>query len=384
MSQIEVFDKAKRWLENRQKNRKLERELYTRFHPRLLKNLTGAPNYRLLGHNLEEIKFVESELVRLANCGKRLLVGPWLSEVGFELLYWIPFLRWFKERFSLGEDAFTVVSRGGVASWYQGITSSYVELFDHFSVQEFRELNLQRIEETGGQKHKSVGGFDREIFARLSATCPDVQYESLHPSLLYSLFKFYWSNRLGFELIGTRTNFRRLTAPPQLFSLPEKYIAVKFYFSRCFPENDDNLEFCRSTIANLRRKLPVVVMSTGFSLDDHADAVVGADGEGHPVIDLSGSMDPRSNLETQTCVVAHSELFVGTYGGFSYLAPFFQRPSVSFYSEQDAFFSCHLHTMNEAVKVLNRENGPGVGFQALDVCQSSRLLGLFGAGRDWS
>ena len=24
-----------------------------------------------------------------------ILVGPWLGEVGFELLYWIPFLRWF-------------------------------------------------------------------------------------------------------------------------------------------------------------------------------------------------------------------------------------------------------------------------------------------------
>ena len=27
-----------------------------------------------------------------------ILVGPWLSEVGFELLYWIPLLRWIKEQ----------------------------------------------------------------------------------------------------------------------------------------------------------------------------------------------------------------------------------------------------------------------------------------------
>ena len=25
-----------------------------------------------------------------------LIVGPWLSEVGFEILYWLPFLNWVK------------------------------------------------------------------------------------------------------------------------------------------------------------------------------------------------------------------------------------------------------------------------------------------------
>ena len=30
--------------------------------------------------------------------GEPIVAGPWLGEVGFELLYWVPFLRWFAER----------------------------------------------------------------------------------------------------------------------------------------------------------------------------------------------------------------------------------------------------------------------------------------------
>ena len=41
---------------------------------------------------------VRRELAALASKPEPILVGPWLGEVGFELLYWIPFLRWFAEQ----------------------------------------------------------------------------------------------------------------------------------------------------------------------------------------------------------------------------------------------------------------------------------------------
>ena len=37
-------------------------------------------------------------------------------------------------------------------------------------------------------------------------------------------------------------------------------------------------------------------------------------------------MTPEDNLAVQTAVVAHATAFVGTYGGFSYLAPFLASP----------------------------------------------------------
>src|SRR5688500_14030054 len=71
-----------------------------------------------------------AELRRLVRDRRPIVVGPWLSEIGFELLYWIPFLRWAQERFDIDPDRVTVISRGGNAAWYAGIGSRYVDILD--------------------------------------------------------------------------------------------------------------------------------------------------------------------------------------------------------------------------------------------------------------
>ena len=46
-----------------------------------------------------------------------LIVGPWTGEVGYELLYWIPFVRWALTACRVSPERVIVVSRGGTASW---------------------------------------------------------------------------------------------------------------------------------------------------------------------------------------------------------------------------------------------------------------------------
>src|SRR4029077_6002753 len=46
-----------------------------------------------------------------------IMLGPWLSEVGYEALYWVPFVRWFTRQYDVDPDRLVVVSRGGVAAW---------------------------------------------------------------------------------------------------------------------------------------------------------------------------------------------------------------------------------------------------------------------------
>ncbi len=53
-------------------------------------------------------------------------------------------------------------------------------------------------------------------------------------------------------------------------------------------------------------------------------------------------MTPENNLEVQTAVVAHATRFVGTYGGFAYLAPLCGVPAVGFHAA-DAFYQHHRH-----------------------------------------
>ena len=60
----------------------------------------------------------ERELERIVSGSGQILVGPWISEVGYEVLYWVPFLRWVSAAYRIPPERFIVMSRGGTASWY--------------------------------------------------------------------------------------------------------------------------------------------------------------------------------------------------------------------------------------------------------------------------
>ena len=58
---------------------------------------------------------VEREIDASSIAARTIVAGPWLSEVGFETLYWVPFLRWVKAAFRLDPSRVVAVSRGGTA-----------------------------------------------------------------------------------------------------------------------------------------------------------------------------------------------------------------------------------------------------------------------------
>ena len=104
---------------------------------------------------------------------------------------------------------------------------------------------------------------------------------------------------------------------------------MKFYFNDCFPDTRENREFVRRTLQELRDRGPVVSLATGLRLDDHRvhewDSI--------DVRAAAADMHPRENLALQTAVVAGASAFVGTYGGFSYLAPFLGVRSTAYFAE---------------------------------------------------
>ncbi len=61
------------------------------------------------------------------DAGQPVVFGPWELDAGREALYWVPFVRWAQEHFSLDPARVGVVSRGGVGGWYAGICDTYAE-----------------------------------------------------------------------------------------------------------------------------------------------------------------------------------------------------------------------------------------------------------------
>ncbi len=306
------------------------------FSERVLKRATEATqSYR------EERVLLRLE--KLARGDAPILVGPWTGEVGFELVYWIPFVRWAVATYGIDPARLVICSRGGPESWYQGLGSRYIDVFGLAAADEFR----RHTEET--PKQRTLRAFDRDIIRRARPmTSADGALRLLHPALMYHLFMPYWKDIAPMAQVLKYSQYKRLTphTVPELEGrLPARFLAVRFYFSNCFPDTTQNRAFVGQMLRSLSEETDVVVLNPGLKVDDHDDVLIPRVPRIHTLDDV---MRPERNLEIQTSVISRSSGFVGTYGGYSYLAPFFGVPSIAFYSERN-FYLHHLHMAQHAI-----------------------------------
>jgi len=282
------------------------------------------------------------------------LVGPWTGEVGFELMYWIPFLTWLVEQ-GLSRERMVVVSRGGAGLWYRHLTSRYVDILDLVTPDEFRER-------TAGKKkqYDSRREIDKELLKKTRDRLGIDEGLVLHPAAMFRLFVGLWRGRATIDLVESFSRFQPLTRPASAESpagLPRDYVVAKFYFSKAFPETAENKAFISEMLQKVSRQTPVALLSTSVRLDEHSD-YQSRSSSGVFVVDAHAT--PQKNLERQTALIAGSRGLIGTYGGFSYLAPFYGVPSLSFFSRR-GFEAHHLDLANRVFDRLL----PG-GFVAID------------------
>jgi hypothetical protein len=288
-----------------------------------------------------------------------IIVGPWTGEVGFELIYWVPFVRWAVDTSGIPRDRLIVVSRGGTASWYGDLATRYTDAFEFVSPEEFRVATAE------ARKQRRVGAFDAELVRRVVAAQRLERPDLLHPGLMYRLFMPLWKELASAARIQEYTIVKPLQPPEEMLvrELPTDYIAARFYFNDCFPDTAANREFVRTTIDSISRHSPVVLLSTPFHADDHRDAPVAGD----RVTSIGAHLSPSRNLAVQTAVIAHARAFVGTYGGYAYLAPLVGVTALSFYSTR-TFKTQHLHV---AQHIFEQLGGPSLA--ALDTGAFSAL-----------
>jgi hypothetical protein len=336
------------------------------------------PAKTLAGTEFKESKETRELVTVLGRSGRPIILGPWLSETGFELLYWVPFLAWAKAYGNFDPDRLVVVSRGGAAPWYRHITPHYEEIFSFFTPDEFRVANERRIvEQQGRLKHVAVSSFDREILARVEARRGLRGAEFLHPSQMYQLFDHFWLQRTPVTLIEAFSVFSTIPEgePTGIRAhLPERYVAAKFYGNAALPPTPENREFVRDYLINLSEQTDVVLLNTAQRFDDHDDFPPSLRRRLHTIDQL---MTPETNLAVQTEVIRHADAFVGTYGGFSYLAPLCGVNTVAFYSHPGGFRFDHLEVAKRVFSALRCGTFTEVDLRARDALR----LGIGGGAR---
>jgi hypothetical protein len=313
---------------------------------------TRFDDHVLQPHGVE--RRVKRALARAASGGGPIVVGPWTSEVGYEALYWIPFLHWALDHYRIDRQRVVAISRGGTEDWYRGIASQYIDVFDCLGTEEFAsEMRARR--ERGDQKQAMASPLDDRLVAmaaqRLGLRTPGVW----HPGLMYELFRAFWYGDRALQFLLRHTDFTRAQnalrsalvepahpAPP----LPPGYAAVKFYTGPSLPNSPAVRAALVRYVERLAARMPVVMLDTAWSVDEHEDyAFDGIRG----VTTIRPSLDPRTNLGLQTRVIAGARLFVGTCGGLAWLAPMLGVDTIAVY-EDDRFLTPHLYAARHAYR----------------------------------
>jgi len=326
------------------------------------------PAKRSWGWDAPEALEVRELITLLGRSDRPIIVGPWLSETGFELLYWIPFLAWAKTYGRLDPDRLVVVSRGGAAPWYAHLTPNYEDVLSYYTPEEFRRRNEERIASQHGRlKHLGVSKFDRQIIAKVTEARKLRGAELLHPSEMYGLFEHFWFQRAPVTIVETFTQYAPL--PPmgpfaERAQLPERYVAAKFYGNAALPDTKENRAFAAAFLADLAQQIDIVLLNTADRYDDHDDFPPELRGRIHTIAHL---MRPSDNLAVQTQVIRHAEAFVGTYGGFSYLAPLVGTGTVAFYSRATGFRFDHLEVAKRVFQGLQCAPFIELDVRAVDV-----------------
>jgi|RhiMethySRZTD1v2_1073278.scaffolds.fasta_scaffold109191_2 hypothetical protein len=288
------------------------------------------------------------QLLGRASSGQRtVIVGPWTSEVGYEVLYWLPFLRWAMDRYMLGPERAVVLSRGGTAPWYEGIARTYVEIFDLVEPAEFAAHTSARREQ-GDQKQLTPSNFDRELIARATRRLGIEDVGVWHPGLMYQLFRAFWYGDRSRHFLFRHTDFRypRIADGAEELSLPAEYVAMKFYSGPALPDTEMNRALVRDLVERVSLRMPVVMLDTAWNTDEHRD--YGFDGIAG-VTTLRPALDPKTNLGVQTRVIANARQFIGTCGGLAWLAPFLGIDTLAVY-EDDRYLTAHLYTARYAYR----------------------------------
>lgn len=310
-----------------------------------------------------EQREIERELAALSRGSGPIIVGPWLSEVGYEVLYWRPFLAWMLDRYRIAPERIIAVSRGGVAEWYRGIASRYVDLLDLFAPDDFAARNAAR-RGGGDQKQLTPGDFDVEIVDRIGAAHLDGRAARLcHPSFMFRLFRRFWFGDRSLDFFLNHVRFERL-APPAAGppGLPPRFAAVKFYTGPAVPDTREHRRVLRELVSRVAAEMPVVVLNTGLGLDEHHDFEF----EDLPnVTPLRGTLTAATNLAVQTQVIARASLFLGTCGSLAWLGPIVGTPTIGVYAD-DRFLAPHLFVAKHAYRLMDAAQFMTVDLAAID------------------
>jgi hypothetical protein len=266
-----------------------------------------------------------------------ILCGPWHGEIGFESLYWVPFLK----KLGIPRERLIPITRGGAHLWYPA--DRHVEIF---TLREPKDLRIQAIlrhQQTGMLKQQGWTAFDRAIVQDAAKALGLTRYHVLHPSWMYRTLEAFWEQRRGLTWLADRVDISPFPAlEADGLKLPERFVAARFYARATFMLSEATQTVATETIKQVAQHQPVILLNSPVHADEHVDFALPAIPNVYKASDLI-KMTPENNLMAQSAILSKAQGFVGTYGGLAQLALMFGKPTVSLYADWKGTAIAHKH-----------------------------------------
>lgn len=280
----------------------------------------------------------------LARSTKPIILGPWRSEVGFEVLYWLPFLEAFVQDYAIDRNRLIAIGRGGSAAWYG--TAGQGDLYEHLPLETARALSVQASQQTGSMKQYALEPWEANVCALAATSIGVSKYHVLSPSWMYSLLSPWWNGDKPISWLDKQLLHKvTLPAPPLdpsiASQLPDQFVAVRMYARPTFPLKEDLVLWARKLVEATASRIPVVIIDSGMHTDDHSDMHLGPIPNVLRLSDIA-VQTPLNNLAIQSAVIAKASGYVGTYGGMSQLAMRLGVPTVALYQSFGQTAPAHL------------------------------------------
>lgn len=273
-----------------------------------------------------------------------ILCGPWRGEVGFEVLYWIPFVKQLQKE-GIAPERIIPIGRGGSAGWY-GFPQGF-ELYGMRTPQQVRLENRLHWMKTGFLKQHRVSAFDAAVAKDAAETMRLKHYHVVHPIWMYHVLAPYWTAWRGSEWLAPLVNMDGLGAlqVPDGVTLPDPYVCVRFYARETFPYHDKTARaFVTATLQTLLEQTNVVLLDSDTFIDDHLNLPIQIQSPRlFRLSQLCPDLTIETNLAVQSAVLSRGYGFVGTYGGFAQMALRIGKPSMSFYTDWQGTSYIHKH-----------------------------------------
>jgi hypothetical protein len=145
-----------------------------------------------------------------------ILVGPWRGEIGFEVLYWIPLIRWLMKA-GIAKERIMPITRSGAGAWY-GVPQG-LELYALRDPQACRVETRLQFNQTGMIKQLDISPFDRDVLRDAAETLKlGRKYHVVHPVWMYHVL----AHRPGGQPIGALERVAAKTAKAARGLMPRR------------------------------------------------------------------------------------------------------------------------------------------------------------------